>query len=65
MRIEARPGLEAYIGKRGHICLKQDNREMQEETIITIPPEDVEQVIDWLQTLLKERNATPNEQFED
>ncbi len=64
MRIEARPALEAYIGKTGHICPKQDIPEMQEETIITIPPEDVEQVIDWLQTLLKERSATPNENYE-
>jgi len=64
MKIEPRPALEAYIGKKGHICLKQECPEMHEDAIITIPPEDVEQVIKWLQTLLKERNAIPNEQFE-
>ena len=64
MRIEARPALEAYISKKGLICIKQDNPEIREDAIIAIPPEDVEQVIGWLQTLLEERNSMPNEQFE-
>ena len=64
MRIKARPALEAYIGKRGDICLKQEVPG-DEDTVITIPPEDVEQVIDWLQTLAKERRGIPDEQFQE
>ena len=65
MRIEARPALEAYISKKGYICLMQERRPNDEDAIITIPPEDVEQVIDWLRTLLEERMKAPDSDFED
>jgi hypothetical protein len=38
MRIETKPTLEAYIGKEGNICLKQEDFDGKEKTIV-IPRE--------------------------
>lgn len=63
MRIEAKPALEAYIGKSGDICLKQENPG-KEEIIINIPPEYVEKVIKWLQILTEERGRLSDDKFD-
>ena len=61
-RIEGRPALEAYIGRKGDICLKMEDP-LDGDIVIPIPPEDMEQVIDWLRDLLAERKSVPDEQF--
>lgn len=63
MRIEAKPALEAYLGKSGDVCLKQENPG-KEEIIINIPSEYVEKVIKWLQILNEERSRYPDDKFD-
>lgn len=58
MRIESQPTLEAYIGKNGDICLKQETTG-EKEKIITIPHAHAEKVINWLQILHKEHKPSP------
>jgi hypothetical protein len=56
MRIEAQPALEAYIGKDGKICLKQEDLDGKEKTII-IPREYAGKIINWLQILVDEKQG--------
>ena len=62
MRIEAQPSLEAYIGDRGNICLKQESTG-EEAKVITIPFAHTKKVIEWLQILYKEQEhkTTPDD----
>ena len=63
MRIEAQPALEAYIGKSGDICLKQESFDGGDK-IISIPHGYVEKVITWLQILNTERQNIPDKDFD-
>jgi hypothetical protein len=56
MRIEAQPALEAYIGKDGNICLKQEGLDGKEKTIV-IHREYAGKIINWLQILVDEKQG--------
>ena len=61
MRIETKPSLEAYVGEKGNICLKQGGAG-GEDKVISIPLVHIKKVIDWLQILYKEQEhkSTPD-----
>jgi len=61
--IPARPFLEAYISRRGDICLKQEDNYGADESIIAIEYRDVPKVIEWLESLYAERAKIPDENF--
>jgi hypothetical protein len=62
MRIETKPTLEAYIGKEGNICLKQEDFDGKEKTIV-IPREYAGKIISWLQILSDEKREPSREDF--
>jgi hypothetical protein len=62
MRIEAQPALEAYIGKDGNICLKQEGLDGKEKTIV-IHREYAGKIINWLQILVDEKRDPVRENF--
>ncbi len=62
MRLEAQPALEAYIGKDGNICLKQEGIDGKEK-IIVIPREYAGKIINWLQILVDEKRDPVREEF--
>jgi len=49
--IPAQARLQAYIGEYGHVVLKQDNPN-DEDQYIVLDPEQIPTIIDWLQQLL-------------
>ena len=61
MRLESHPSLEAYVGEKGDICIKQGGTG-GEDKVINIPLANVKKVIDWLQILYKEQEhkTTPD-----
>lgn len=62
MRIEAQPALEAYIGKDGNICLKQEGFDGTEKTIV-IHREYAGKIINWLQILIDEKRGVSDSDF--
>jgi hypothetical protein len=62
MRIETKPTLEAYIGKDGNICLKQEGLDGKEKTIV-IPREHAGKIINWLQILVDEKRGDGGDDF--
>jgi hypothetical protein len=62
MRIETKPTLEAYIGKDGNICLKQEGLDGKEKTIV-IQREYAGKIINWLQILVDEKRDPVREEF--
>jgi hypothetical protein len=62
MRIEAQPALEAYVGKDGNICLKQEGHDGKEKTIV-IQREYAGKIINWLQILVDEKREPVRETF--
>jgi hypothetical protein len=62
MRIEIKPTLEAYIREDGNICLKQEDFDGKEKTIV-IPREHAGKIINWLQILLDEKRDPVRENF--
>jgi hypothetical protein len=62
MRIEAQPALEAYVGKDGNICLKQEGLDGKEKTIV-IQREYAGKIINWLQILVDEKREPVRETF--
>ena len=64
MKIPRKLGLTGYISDTGYICLAQDGSEGQLANTISIPQEDVEIVVGWLNKLLEKRKNTPDENYE-
>ena len=64
MRLEGRPGIEAYISKSGLICLKQGGEGVDDPHIIFMLPTDIPQIVEWLEQLAAEYPlaATPSDE---
>jgi hypothetical protein len=62
MRIESKPGLEAYIREDGNICLRQEGSDGK-DNIIIIPREHAGKVINWLQILVDEKRGDGDTDF--
>jgi hypothetical protein len=60
MKLLGRETIEAYISEGGYICLKQDNSMGEDPGIITMLPQDIPQIIKWLQQLASEYPSKEN-----
>ena len=62
MRIGTDPSLEAYVGEKGEICLKQGGTDGNDK-VISMSLSNVKKVIEWLQILYKEQEhkVTPDD----
>ncbi len=54
MKLPGRDTVEAYISEGGFICLMQEGPLFEEPSIVMMLPQDIPQVIEWLQSLAKE-----------
>ena len=54
MKLKSRESVEAYIAEGGYICLKQESMTGEDPLILMMLPDDIPQIISWLQQLFEQ-----------